>query len=161
MGREAKIYLLVLGVAGAAASAAWVAYADRSPFPGWWPLATFLFVATLLEGLTTTRLRVAARGSTSFVMHLATALLFGGFWASVVAGVSTFLGELVRANSPIKTVFNVSQRILCVSLAVSMYLLAGGELPPAYLGIGSTLSSDAVQRDLGLFFLFASIWAFK
>jgi hypothetical protein len=158
MSREAKINLLVLGVAAAAASAAWVAYDHRSPFPGWWPMATFLFVATLLEGLTTTRLRVAARGSTSFVMHLATALLFGGFWASVVAGISTFLGELVRANSPIKTVFNVSQRILCVSLAVSVYLLAGGELPPAYLSTGSTLSSDAVQRDLGLFFLFASIY---
>ena len=39
-----------------------------------------------------------------------------------------------------------------------MYLMAGGELPPAYLGVGSTLSSDAVQRDLGLFFLFASIY---
>jgi hypothetical protein len=158
MGREAKIYTLVLCVAGAAGSAAWVTYGYRSPFPGWWPLATFLFVATLLEGLTTTRLRVAARGSTSFVMHLAAALLFGGFWASVVAGISTFLGELVRANSPLKTVFNVSQRILSVSMAVSVYLFAGGELPPAYLSIGSALSSDAVQRDLGLFFLFASIY---
>jgi hypothetical protein len=158
MGREARIHFLVLGVAGAAASAALVAYDYRSPFPGWWPLTTFLFVATLLEGLTTTRLRVAARGSTSFVMHLATALLFGGFWASVVAGISTLLGELVRANSLLKTVFNVSQRILSVSLAVSVYLLAGGELPPAYLSIGSALSSDAVQRDLGLFFLFASIY---
>lgn len=158
MGRETKIYTLVLCVAGAAGSAAWVTYDYRSPFPGWWPLATFLFVATLLEGLTTTRLRVAARGSTSFVMHLAAALLFGGFWASVVAGISTFLGELVRANSPLKTVFNVSQRILSVSMAVSVYLLAGGELPPAYLSVGSTLSSDTVQRDLGLFFLFASIY---
>jgi hypothetical protein len=158
MGRETKIYILVLCVAGAAGSAAWVTYDYRSPFPGWWPLATFLFVATLLEGLTTTRLRVAARGSTSFVMHLAAALLFGGFWASVVAGISTFLGELVRANSPLKTVFNVSQRILSVSMAVSVYLLAGGELPPAYLSVGSTLSSDTVQRDLGLFFLFASIY---
>ncbi|HJR34225.1 MAG TPA: hypothetical protein VJ817_04705, partial [Gemmatimonadales bacterium] len=91
-------------------------------------------------------------------MHLATALLFGGFWASVVAGISTLLGELVRANPPLKTLFNVSQRILCVSLAVSVYLFAGGELPPAYLSVGSTLSSDAVQRDLGLFFLFASIY---
>src|SRR5687767_5278591 len=122
MGREAKLYILVLGVAGAAAATAWAAYDYRSPFPGWWPLATCLFVATLLEGLTSTQLRVTAKGSTSFVMHLATALLFGGFWASVVAGISTLLGELVRANPPLKTLFNVSQRILCVSLAVSVYL---------------------------------------
>ena len=158
MARDAKVHLLVVGVAGAAASAGLVAYHYRSPFPGWWPLATFLFVATLLEGLTTTRLRVAARGSTSFVMHLATALLFGGFWASLVAGVSTLLGELARANSSLKTVFNVSQRVLSVSLAVFIYLSAGGELPPAYLSYDSALSSAAVQRDLGLFFLFAAVY---
>jgi putative nucleotidyltransferase with HDIG domain len=115
-------------------------------------------VATLLEGLTATRLRVAARGSTSFVMHLAAALLFGGYWASVVAGISTFFGELARANSSLKIVFNVAQRVLSISLAVSVYLVAGGELPPAYLSVYGTLSSDAVQRDLGLFFLFATVY---
>jgi hypothetical protein len=158
MSREARVNLLVVGVAGAASAAAVASYFFRSPFPGWWPLATFLFVSTLLEGLTTTRLRVAARGSTSFVMHLAAALLFGGFWAGVVAGASTLMGEMARANKPIKIVFNVSQRILSVSLAVSVYLLAGGDLPPAYLSVNSELSSAAVQRDLGLFFLFASVY---
>ena len=158
MSREARVNLLVVGVAGAASAAAVASYSFRSPFPGWWPLATFLFVSTLLEGLTTTRLRVAARGSTSFVMHLAAALLFGGFWAGVVAGASTFMGEMARANKPIKIVFNVSQRSLSVSLAVSVYLLAGGDLPPAYLSVNSELSSAAVQRDLGLFFLFASVY---
>jgi hypothetical protein len=148
----------VVGVAGAASTAVLATYYQRSAFPGWWPLATFLFVATLLEGLTATRLRVAARGSTAFVMHLATALLFGGFWASLVTGLSTFLGEVLRANSPLKTVFNVSQRILSISLAVSAYLMAGGELPPTYLSADSALSSAAVQRDLGLFFLFATIY---
>jgi len=158
MSRDAKVHLFVVGVAGAASTAVVVTYYHRSAFPGWWPMATFLFVATLLEGLTATRLRVAARGSTAFVMHLATALLFGGFWASLVTGLSTFLGEVLRANSPLKTVFNVSQRILSISLAVSAYLMVGGELPPTYLSVDSALSSAAVQRDLGLFFLFATIY---
>jgi HD-GYP domain-containing protein (c-di-GMP phosphodiesterase class II) len=158
MSRDARLHLLVGVVAVTALVAGAASYYTRLPFPGWWPLGTFLFVATLLEGLTATRLRVAARGSTSFVMHLATALLFGGYWASVVAGVSTLLGEVARANSPIKIVFNVSQRILSISLAVSVYLAAGGEFPPAYLSFDGTLSSAAVQRDLGLFFLFATIY---
>lgn len=158
MSRETKLYLLVGGVASAALVASGIAYELRSPFPGWWPLVTFLFVATLLEGLTTTRLRVAATGSTSFVMHLAAALLFGGHWALVVAGVSTFLGETARGNPAIKIVFNVSQRVLSVFLAVAAYLAAGGELPPAYLSVNKELASAAVQRDLGLFFLFATVY---
>lgn len=156
MSRDARVHLFVVVVAGAALIACAESYFSQLPFPGWWPLGTFLFVATLLEGLTNSRLRIAARGSTSFVMHLAAALLFGGFWASAVTGVSTLLGELVRANSPLKIVFNVSQKILSISLAVFIYLAAGGELPPAYLSANGTLSSAAVQRDLGLFFLFAT-----
>jgi putative nucleotidyltransferase with HDIG domain len=158
MSRETKLHVFVAGVMTAALIAAAAAYAYRSDFPGWWPLTTFLLVATLLEGLTTTRLRVAATGSTSFVMHLAAGLLFGGYWAVVVAGISTFLGELARSNAPIKILFNVSQRSLCVVLAVTAYLAAGGGLPPAYLQADGALSSAAVQRDLGLFFLFAATY---
>jgi len=88
----------------------------RLPFPGWWPLATFLFVATLLESLNT-QLRVAAKGSTSFIMHMASALLFGGWWGALVAAVSTLFGEVARNNPPLKIIFNVSQRILAVALA--------------------------------------------
>jgi hypothetical protein len=92
------------------------------------------------------------------VMHLAAALLFGGFWAAAIAGASTLLGEVVRSNTLIKAIFNVSQRILSVSLAVLVYKAAGGQLPPAYLSVAESLSSDAVQRDLGLFFLFAIVY---
>jgi HD-GYP domain-containing protein (c-di-GMP phosphodiesterase class II) len=157
MSREARVYLFVAAIVIAAGASGTAAYLERTVFPGWWPFGTFLFVSTLLEGLNT-RLRVAARGSTSFVMHLAAALLFGGFWAAAIAGVSTLLGELARGNTALKSVFNVSQRVLAVSLAVAVYRIAGGQLPPAYLGAHGSLSSDAVQRDLGLFFLFASTY---
>jgi putative nucleotidyltransferase with HDIG domain len=157
LSRDGKVYLLVVAVTVSAASVSAAGYLARPAFPGWWPVATFLFVATLLEGVNT-RLRIAARGSTSFVMHLAAALLFGGFWAAAIAGASTLLGEMVRSNTPLKATFNVSQRILSVSLAVMAYRAAGGQLPPAYLSVSESLSSDAVQRDLGLFFLFAIVY---
>jgi HD-GYP domain-containing protein (c-di-GMP phosphodiesterase class II) len=127
------------------------------PFPGWWPVATFVFVATLLESLNT-QLRLAAKGSTSFIMHMSAALLFGGWWAALVAAISTLLGEVVRNNPPIKVVFNVAQRILAVSLASLAYQNLGGQLPPTYLAAGGPLASEAVQRDLGLFFIFAAIY---
>jgi hypothetical protein len=91
-------------------------------------------------------------------MHMAGALLFGGWWGAVVAAVSTFLGELARNNPPIKIVFNVGQRILAVSLAALVYQSLGGELPPTYLASFVTLASEGVQRDLGLFFIFATVY---
>jgi hypothetical protein len=133
------------------------AWSLRTAFPGWWPLATFVFVAGLLESLNT-RLRISARGSTSFIMHMAAALLFGGFWAATVAGVSTLAGEIVRNNTPLKTLFNVAQRVLAVCTAVAIYTSFGGSLPPAYLAASTVLSSPPVQRDLGLFFVFAAVY---
>src|SRR5690348_16523258 len=157
MLREAKLRLFVLTVTLAAISSGCIVWLSRTPFPGWWPFLTFLFVATLLESLNT-ELRVAAKGSTSFLMHMAGALLFGGFWGAVLAAISTLFGEVGRSNSPIKIVFNVSQRILAVSLATIVYQELGGALPPSYLARVVSLASTEVQRDLGLFFAFASIY---
>src|SRR5688500_2156766 len=113
MSRQARLWVFVSGVAAAAVTAGALVYSNRLPFPGWWPLATFLFVATLLESLQT-QLRLAAKGSTSFIMHMASALLFGGWWGAIVAAVPTCFGEVARNSPPIKFVFNISQRILAV-----------------------------------------------
>ena len=157
MAREIRVYLFVFATTAAAIFAAVCAWPYRMPFPGWWPLATFVFVAALLESLNT-RLRISARGSTSFIMHMAAALLFGGFWAAAVAGVSTLVGEFVRNNTPLKTLFNVAQRVLSVCAAVAVYNIFGGSLPPAYLVSSPVLSSQPVQQDLGLFFVFAAVY---
>jgi HD-GYP domain-containing protein (c-di-GMP phosphodiesterase class II) len=157
MSRDTRLSLFVLTVAIAAALSGAAVWSTRLPFPGWWPFATFLFVATLLEGLNT-QLRLAAKGSTSFLIHMASALLFGGWWGAMVAAVSTLLGELARSNPARKVIFNVSQRILAVSVAALVYHTLGGELPPAYLAPAATLGSQVVQRDLGLFFIFASAY---
>jgi len=127
------------------------------PFPGWWAFGSFILVAFVLETLNT-QLRVEAKGSTSFIMHIAAGLLFGSFWSGLVAGVSTLLGELARGNQPIKIVFNVAQRIVAVIAATLLYTFLGGQLPPSYLSAGVTLSSDVYQRDLGLFVVFAATY---
>jgi len=156
MSREARIRIFVLSVAVCASVVGVAVWQMRLPFPGWWPVGTCVLIASLLESLNT-RLRLAAKGSTSFIMHMAAALLFGGWWGALVAAVSTLVGELIRGNPAIKVVFNISQRILCVSAAALAYQALGGRLPPEYL-TGGALSSPAVQRDLGVFFVFATIY---
>ena len=157
MPRQVRLYLFVGLVTVAATLCGLAVWYVRLPFPGWWPLATFLFVATLLESLNT-QLRVAAKGSTSFIIHMASALLFGGWWGALVAAVSTLFGEVARNNAPLKIVFNVSQRILAVALASLAYQSLGGALPPAYLDPNLSLSSQLLQRDLGLFFVFSAVY---
>jgi hypothetical protein len=157
MARERHIRLFVASVALLASATGFVIWQTRLPFPGWWPLATFVFVASLLETFQT-QLRLAAKGSTSFIMHMAAALLFGGWWGALVAAVATLVGEIVRNSPPIKMIFNVSQRILAVGLAALVYQSLGGQLPPTYLTGGSNLASQVVQRDLGVFFVFAAVY---
>jgi HD-GYP domain-containing protein (c-di-GMP phosphodiesterase class II) len=156
MAREVRIRLFVAGVALAALVMGVVVWQLRLPFPGWWPLATFVLIASLLETLNT-RLRVAAKGTVSFIMHMSAALLFGAWWSALVAAVSTLVGELIRGNPPIKVVFNISQRLLTVSTAALVYQALGGQFPPSYLQSWN-LAAPAVQRDLGLFFVFAAVY---
>jgi HD-GYP domain-containing protein (c-di-GMP phosphodiesterase class II) len=157
MSRETKLRLFVGSIVIVSCVSGAAAWAVRLPFPGWWPIATFLFVATLLES-SHTRLRISARGSTSFIIHISSALLFGGGWAAMVAAGSSLVDELARGSATIKLVFNTAQRALAVSLAAILYRALGGELPPAYLDSFATLGSPAVQRDLGLFFAFAIVY---
>jgi hypothetical protein len=157
MTRETRTHIFVAAITALAAVLAALAWDSAMPFPGWWAFGSFLLIAFLLETLNT-QLRVEAKGSTSFIMHIAAGLLFGGFWSSLIAGLSTMLGELARGNQPIKMVFNVSQRVVAVVVATLLYTSLGGHLPPIYLSPGVTLSSDVLQRDLGLFFLFAACY---
>ena len=150
-------HLYVAGVAAAAIGLGTWAWQTRAPFVGWWALGSFLVVACALEGLST-QLRLAAKGSTSFIIHLASALLFGGFWGAFITGISTLLGEFARESTPLKTTFNVAQRVVTIVAALGIYSSLGGSTPPSYLGVSTSLSSSEVQRDLGLFFVFASAY---
>jgi len=157
MPRNGRVYVFVGCITTAAALSGAGVWSNHAPFPGWWPFITFVFVATLLETLNT-QLRLAAKGSTSFIAHLASTLLFGGWWGATITAVATLFGEIARGNTTVKVIFNVSQRILAVSLASLAYQALGGALPPSYLKPVISLASTDLQRDLGLYFIFASVY---
>jgi HD-GYP domain-containing protein (c-di-GMP phosphodiesterase class II) len=157
MTRDQRTHLFVACVTASALGLALLARGTAEAFPGWWAFSCFVIIAFVLETLNN-QLRVNAKGSTSFIMHIAAGLLFGGFWSGLIAGVSTLLGQLARGNQAVKLVFNVSQRIVSVVAATLVYTSLGGHLPPSYLSPGITLSSDVLQRDLGLFFLLAGTY---
>src|SRR6476646_2524803 len=150
MSRDKKLQLFVMTIVILSCASGAPAWSMRLPFPGWWPIGTFLLVATLLEGLQT-RLRVSAKGTTSFIIQMASALLFGGWWAVVITVGSTLIDQIARGTPAIKCVFNSSQKALAILLATTVYQSLGGELPPAYLIPSASLASESVQRDLGLF----------
>src|SRR5688572_12283029 len=129
----AVVVIVALTVFGAV----WDAQAS---FPGWWPFITFAVGAAVLDGLRTP-LRMAATGSVAFVLHLASAVLFGGFWGAVVTAVSALLVNVVRGKPLLKTLFNSAQLALSVLGGVYVYTLLGGDIPPAYLAPRSVLAS--------------------
>jgi len=150
-----KPYVILVGVAAIAAITGLWPY--REPFPGLFEFGSFVLVGMLVERLST-QLRVGAHGSIVFLIYLTTAILFGGVWGALIAGLSTGVSQLARGISPIKLVFNVSQRVLSVAIGIVVYRLLGGSIPPEFLKTVGTVSSSAVQRDLFLFFVFAATY---
>lgn len=133
----------------------WLAWQFAPPFPGYWQVGCFVVIAFLLDR-TALPLRIGAHGSISFVMHMAAAILFGGFWGGLAAGLSAGFAQTLRSSPAQKVVFNVAQRVLSVTLALLAYRALGGGLPPAYLlPSSSSAVIGAIQRDLALFFVFA------
>ena len=157
MKRYSHIDWLVAGVTVAAVTALALSAASAGRFPGFLPLLGFLLVAVLLESDLTT-LRVEAKGSTSFIMHLASALVFGPFWAALVAGISTTIVLIVRRFPAQKVVFNTAQRAVCVLGAAWVYRQLGGQLPPTFLLEGATATDPVVKRDLMLFVVFSGVY---
>ncbi|MBK7714996.1 MAG: hypothetical protein IPI38_06190 [Gemmatimonadetes bacterium] len=89
---------------------------------------SFTLVSFLLDR-SGSDLRLEARGSTSFVVHLAGGLLFGPFWGGLIAGSSTALAQAVEQQSPLKAVFNSAQRMVCVAGGVLVVYLVGASVP--------------------------------
>lgn len=155
MYQPSKVNFLVAGAVVAASVALVLSYGSAPSFPGFWELGGFVLIAFLLDR-TALPLRVSARSSVSFIMHVSSAILFGAFWGGVTAGISIGLNQLVLGSPRNKTAFNIAQRVLSVTLAMGIYQILGGAVPPAYLGLGTSLTPLAqVQRDLGLFVAFA------
>lgn len=159
MRKPSGIAVYVTAATIAASAALVVAFGLRAPMPGVWDLVCFVLVAVLLEQART-NLRIQAKGTTSFVIHLSSGILFGAFWAGAIAGVSIAVSQLLQRTKPIRVLFNIAQRVLSVVVGILVYQGLGGSIPPAYLQSAGQLSSEAVQRDFALFFLFAVIYFF-
>jgi HD-GYP domain-containing protein (c-di-GMP phosphodiesterase class II) len=155
MHRHKVTSLFVVSTCLGAILALTSAWPSSNLFPGWWALGTFIFVAFVLDNLHID-LRVGAKGSTSFIMHLAASLLFGGFWGGLTAGLATLSSQIASGSQAVKAVFNVSQRVLAVIVAATIYAWLGGSFPPSYLTLDLPLSSQVVQKDLGLFIILAA-----
>lgn len=141
-------------VAGALALVAW--RGDVMPADPW-AILTFLLVALVLEHASNPQ-RIAAQGSTSFIVHLASGVLFGPFWTAIIAGGSTAISQVFKKHQAIKVVFNTSQRVVSVIAGLLLYQALGGGLPPAYLDSAVNLATAAARQDFALFFLFAATY---
>jgi HD-GYP domain-containing protein (c-di-GMP phosphodiesterase class II) len=153
--KKTQGFVLLVMLAGLASLA--LAWEAAPRFPGLWAFSIFVVAAFLIE-LTSNPLRLGAVGSASFIIHLASGILFGGFWGGLVVAVSTALFQLHLGNPPIKVVFNVSQRTLCIVAAVLVYTAVGGSLPPAYLGFDVDFRVLAVRKDFALFYVLAAVY---
>ncbi len=157
MQAPTKTTLYISTTALVAAALGVLSWGFRQPFPGTWPLLSFILVGLLLDQ-SATSLKVGAKGSTSFVVHLAAGILFGGFWGGVVTATSVALNELASGRRPAALLFNVAQYSSAVMLALLAYHLVGGALPPAYLQVVGSVDSGALQRDFFLFFVYAATY---
>ncbi len=148
-------YVAVVAIVALCAGA--VAWQLRAPYPGLWPLVSTCLVAFILDR-SAIGLRVSATGSTSFVVHISTAALFGGFWSALITGISAVGDGVFRRLSPEKIIFNGAQRSLSVIAGALIYqVILGGSLPPSFLATGAVSASE-VQRDLFLFFVLSTTY---
>jgi len=150
--RPSKITAYVMAVTAVALIIMAVAWGQRTAFPGVWPTLVLLVVAFLLQVAPTIARGGGAEGSLSFIVHQAAGILFGPFWGGGVAAVSSTVSQFVARREPLKALFNISQRTFSLVVAVLVYRLLGGSIPPAYLIPGAEVVADDVVRQVLAFF---------
>jgi putative nucleotidyltransferase with HDIG domain len=81
------------------------------------------------------------RGSIAFIVYMGAVVAFGPTIAIAIVVLTMVTENLVLHRSPIKTVFNVAQHALAISVGAKLYLLLGGPVAPdvADLSIDSTV----------------------
>jgi putative nucleotidyltransferase with HDIG domain len=79
-------------------------------------------------------------GSISFIVYLASVLVFGPCWGALITAVSIGGAQLIARKHPLKIVFNVGQHVLAIVVGGVAYLLMNGPL----------LRSGEAQLDLAV-----------
>ncbi len=154
---QVRVYLWVTLLVVAAGACLLTGWQVGVPFPGLWPICSFTFVAFLLDQ-SGSDLRVEAKGSTSFVVHFASGVLFGPFWGGVVTGISTALNEVQLKKSFLKVAFNSAQRIVALSGGLLLIRLLGAPQPLFSFSADSLEFGLSLQRTLGYFFLLSVLY---
>jgi hypothetical protein len=105
----------------------------ESPNTDYWALLSLAFIGCLLEVSGTRNHRGGVGGSLVFVFHLAIGLVLGGFWGAITAGFVKLCSQLYQRTTPLKAVFNISERVASVGLTFAVYNALGGKHPPTFL----------------------------
>jgi HD-GYP domain-containing protein (c-di-GMP phosphodiesterase class II) len=156
--RLSRIQAFVLLIGLLAALALVLSWNLGEVSPSSWGIATFALVGALFE-ISSVQLREGeAKGHVGFVGDLAAAVLFGGFWAGLLAAVATFVSNSAKRNQPIKVVFNAFQRCLSVATAVLVYQALGARLPPTFLLAPSSAPFEVVIQEILAFFAAALVY---
>ena len=152
-----RVNLIVALVALAAVLLLLEAWRVPAGYPGMWAIVSFAISAVLLE-TTGEDLRFETKGSTSFVIHLATGTVFGPFWGALITGIAACFSEVAQRKPLIKAVFNTSQRMIAVAGGVLVVYFLGAPVP--LIDFRSGAPSIGAQLQLGLlyFTLFASTY---
>jgi len=125
MSTRTRTYITVVIVLAGLAVSALVRVSP--PFDAAAARAVACFAAFVLLGeLIAHHLSSGAAGSISFVPTLAGALLAPSWLAVVGVGVSHLTAAIIARRNPVKTLFNIAQLALAMSIAILGYLAAGG-----------------------------------
>lgn len=131
------------------------------PHVDYWALLSLALVGCLLEISRTAKKSGSMAGSLVFVMHLAIGVALGAMWGAVTAATITVVTQLYARVTPLKVLFNASERVISVGLAFGTYFLLGGQHPPVIFGptvAGSELSLNAALIDIAVFLASAVVY---
>jgi len=127
----------------------------------WWALGSFGVVGCLLEIGRTANKSTAMAGSLVFVMHLAIGVALGGLYGATTAAAITGITQIYARVTPLKILFNVSERMLSVGFAFCVYFWLGGQHPPLFLEppvAGIPIPFNDALREIAVFLASASVY---
>ncbi len=157
MKRSTLLHIYVATVAFAAAASLALAFPGREGLDGAWGPIVVVLVGFAFQ-LGSTQLRGGdAEGSLTFIPQLTGGLLFGSFWGGVLAAIPAALWQLKQRKAPVKAIFNVSQFVIAVVLAFTVYSRLGGDFPPEFM-INSAPTLQMGVAEVGAFLLAALVY---
>lgn len=157
MNRTNLLHAYVGAVALAAATALALSFPGREALDGVWGPVVVVLVGFAFQ-LGSTQLRGGdAEGSLTFIPQLTGGLLFGSFWGGVLAAIPAALWQVKQRKTLVKAIFNVSQFVLAIVLAFTVYGRLGGGFPPRFMVVDNPTLQLGVA-ETGAFLVAALVY---